>query len=50
MATGSPGNQTRVTPDDVSRWFSVLLMIADSILRLIGRRASDRPERERPEE
>ncbi len=50
MAEFRDANQARVSPDDVSRWFAVLLQIADAVIRLFGRRSTDRPEREPPEQ
>lgn len=50
MAEFRGANQARVSPDDVARWFAVILQIADAVLRLFGRRSTDRPERAEPEE
>jgi hypothetical protein len=42
------GNQPPkgIAPEVVARWIELALYLADRILRLFGRRATDRPERE----
>jgi hypothetical protein len=36
-----------LTPENVAAWLALVLQLADAVLRLFGRRSSDRPDRER---
>lgn len=47
MAEVRNDTKARVRPEDVLGWIQLALSLADRILRLFGRRATDRPERER---
>jgi hypothetical protein len=38
-----------VTPEQVAGWIELLLSVADKIVRLFGRRRSDRPARQEPD-
>lgn len=39
-----------LTPEKVQSWLLLVLQIADAVIKLFGRRSSDRPEREPPPE
>jgi len=48
MAEPHGGNPTRMTPAKVLDFIGLLLQAADAILRIFGRRSTDRLGREKP--
>lgn len=49
MAELRNAGQKGITPEQAAGWLQVLLQLADAIVRLFGRRSTDRPEREEPD-
>jgi hypothetical protein len=50
MAGPNQASQARVTPERIAEWAELVLFLADKLLRLFGRRKSDRPARAEPDE